>query len=218
MTLRAMKGTMAEAFLYNNITISGLPGSGSTTLLNELREHPVFKFHGWTGFSGGEYMREYAQQKGILDAEGKLHHSANAYPDDFDREVDLSMREKLGTQAHWILESWLSGFVSQGVPKVLKVLIMCSNTAVRVDRIVNRDSVTADEALNNMNYRYKTNLAKWRRMYKNEWIEWVVKPGTMSATAPIDFWHPNLYDIVIDTYSTNKTETLDIVLHAIHSN
>lgn len=208
---------MATEFLYRNITISGLPGSGSTTLLNALRENHTMKFYGWTGFSGGEYMREYAQQKGLLDAAGKLHHSANAYPDDFDREVDLSMRTKLGAESNWILESWLSGFVSQGVPHVLKVLVMCSNTAVRVDRIVNRDSVTPEEALENMNFRYKTNQAKWRRMYAPEWNEWVVKAGTMKATDPIDFWHPNLYDIVIDTYSTNKTETLDIVLNAIQN-
>lgn len=208
---------MAGKFSYKNITISGLPGSGSTTLLNALREHPDLQFTGWTGFSGGQYMREYAQQKGLLDADGNLHHSANAYSEDFDREVDLSMRKKLQEEEHWILESWLSGFVAQGVPKVLKVLVMCSNTAVRVDRIVNRDAVTAEEALENMNYRHRTNLAKWRRMYKKEWEEWVVKPGTMQSTDPIDFWQPNLYDIVIDTYSTNKTETLDIVLNAISS-
>lgn len=206
---------MEDIFLYNNITISGLPGSGSTTLLNALREHHALKFHNWTGFSGGEYMREYAVEKGLMDAEGQLHHSANAYPEDFDREVDLSMRKRLSEQKNWILESWLSGFVAQGVPKVLKILVMCSNTAVRVDRIVNRDHVSAEKALENMNYRHKTNLAKWRKMYKNEWYEWVVKPGTMQESDPIDFWHPNLYDIVIDTYSTNQLETLEIVLHAI---
>lgn len=206
---------MDQQFLYNNITISGLPGSGSTTLLNELRNHPVMSMHHWAGFSGGEYMRNYAEQKGLLDSKGKLHHTANAYPDDFDREVDLSMRAKLRDEEHWILESWLSGFVAQGVPDVLKVLVMCSNTAVRVDRIVNRDQVTAEEALNNMNQRYQTNMAKWRRMYKPEWEQWVVAAGTRSATDPIDFWHQDLYDIVVDTYSTNKTETLDIVLNAI---
>lgn len=200
---------------YNNITISGLPGSGSTTLLNALRNHPALKFDNWSGFSGGEYMREYAMKKGLLDAEGQLHHTANAYPEDFDREVDMSMRTRLETEHHWILESWLSGFFAQKVEGVLKILMMCSNTAVRVDRIVNRDQVTADEALENMNRRYRTNSAKWRKMYKNEWQEWVVGSGLATERDPIDFWHPDLYDIVIDTYSTNQVEAVDLVLNAI---
>lgn len=200
---------------YNNITISGLPGSGSTTLLNALRENPVLKFEGWSGFSGGEFMRAYAMERGLLDAQGKLHHTAAAYSENFDREVDLGMRERLQKDKNWILESWLSGFMAQGVPKTCKILMVCSNTAVKVDRIVNRDQVTAEGALDNMNHRYKTNMSKWRRMYAKEWNEWVVEKGKATAEDPIDFWRPNLYDIVIDTYSTNQIESLDIVLHAI---
>lgn len=200
---------------YNNITISGLPGSGSTTLLNALRENSTLKFEGWTGFSGGEFMRSYAAEKGLLDAQGKLHHTAAAYSEDFDREVDMGMRQRLQKEQHWILESWLSGFMAQGIPGACKILMVCSNTAVKVDRIVNRDAVTAEGALENMNHRYKTNMAKWRRMYAKEWHEWVVEQGKATEEDPIDFWRPNLYDIVIDTYSTNQTESLDIVLHAI---
>lgn len=198
-----------------NITISGLPGSGSTTLLNILREHPHLKFEGWTGFSGGEFMRNYAIEKGLLKEDGKLHHSADAYSEDFDREVDMGMREKLGTEGHWVIESWLSGFLAQNVPGVFKILMKCSNTAVRVDRIVNRDTVSPDAALENMNRRYKTNVTKWRRMYVKEWNDWVVAKGKAKSGDPIDFWQPNLYDIVIDTYSTNQQETLDLVLNAI---
>lgn len=200
-----------------NITISGLPGSGSTTLLNILREHPHLKFEGWTGFSGGQFMRNYAIEKGLLNEKGELHHSADAYSEDFDREVDMGMREKLGIEKHWIIESWLSGFLAQGIPGVFKILMKCSNTAVRVDRIVNRDTVSPDEALENMNRRYKTNVTKWRHMYTKEWQEWVIATGKAKTGDPIDFWQPNLYDIVIDTYSTNQKETLDLVLHAIET-
>lgn len=198
-----------------NITISGLPGSGSTTLLNMLREHPHLKFEGWAGFSGGEFMRNYAIEKGLLKEEGGLHHSAEAYSEDFDREVDMGMREKLGIEENWIIESWLSGFLAQGVPGVFKILVKCSNTAVRVDRIVNRDTVSPEAALENMNRRYKANLAKWRKMYAKEWQDWVIDEGKAKTGDAIDFWQPNLYDIVIDTYSTNQQETLDLVLNAI---
>lgn len=198
---------------YKNITISGMPGCGSTTLLNKLREE--LKFHGWKGFSGGEFMRAYAEEKGLFDHKAGVHHDSRHYEDDFDRKVDFGMREKLEQQEKWILESWLSGFLAQGVSGVLKVLMVCSDDAVRIDRIVNRDGVTADAAKQNMHDRYTANLSKWSRLYANEWKEWVVGANKVTPDQPIDFWLPDLYDCVIDTYSTNQVQALEIVLNAI---
>ncbi len=209
--------TAAPHFVYKNITISGLPGSGSTTLLKGLRENQMMKFHQWSGFSGGEFMRAYAEEKGLFQEKGKLHHDASHYEDEFDKKVDFGMREKLENEHHWILESWLSGFMAQKVPGTLKVLMVCSNKAVKIDRIVNRDSVTPDEALENMNKRYKANLEKWQRMYAEQWKEWVVATGTAKQSDPIDFWREDLYDLVIDTYSNNQQESLELVINAITS-
>lgn len=204
---------MSSKYKYNNITISGLPGSGSTTLLRMLKEE--LQFDGWKGFSGGEFMRAYAEEKGLFDGSKKLHHSAAHYEDDFDRQVDMGMRAKLSKGNKWILESWLSGFLAQGVKDTLKVLTFCSDDAVRIDRIVNRDEVSVTEAKKHIHQRYTENFAKWKRMYESEWNDWVVDAGTMTQDDPIDFWHPDLYDIVIDTYSTNQQETLKTVLNAI---
>ncbi len=198
---------------YHNVTISGLPGCGSTTLLRLLKES--LQFEGWKGFSGGEFMRAYAAEKGLFDDNNALHHDATVYTDDFDRQVDMGMRQKLHDEKGWILESWLSGFLGQGVDHVLKVLLVCSDDAVRIDRIVNRDKVTVTEAKQHLQDRYDKNLAKWSRMYAQEWHDWVVVPGTVEADAPIDFWTPPLYDVVIDTYSTNQQQTLETVLNAL---
>lgn len=201
---------------YHNITISGLPGCGSTTLLRSLKEH--LKFEGWTGFSGGEFMRAYAAEQGLInEADGKLHHAATAYGDDFDREVDYGMRSRLSEGQGWILESWISGFFAQGVPDVLKVLLICSDDAVRVDRIMNRDEVSADEAKKHIVERTTQNVGKWRRMYSKEWADWVVASGKATAQDEIDFWRPELYDVVIDTYSTNKQDALEAVLTALYA-
>lgn len=200
---------------YKNVTISGLPGSGSTTLLGKLKEE--LQFDGWKGFSGGEFMREYAKEKGLFKENEGLHHSAAHYEDDFDRKVDYGMREKLESEEKWILESWLSGFLGQGVPKVLKVLMICSDEAVKIDRVVNRDNVTVQEAKDNMHTRYLQNLTKWQRLYANEWKEWVVDRGVLSADEPIDFWNPKLYDLVIDTYSYNKEDSLKMVLEKLQT-
>lgn len=200
-------------YQYRNVTISGLPGGGSTTLLNELRE--ALKYDGWTGFSGGEFMRAYALEKGLFKEQSGLHHDASHYEDDFDRQIDFGMRTKLEKHHQQIIESWLSGFFAQGVSGVLKVLVYCSDDAVRIDRIVNRDQVTVVEAKKNMHERYHANLTKWTRLYGDQWREWVVGRGLAQDTDPIDFWQPNLYDIVIDTYSTNQQQGLRIVMDAL---
>jgi len=128
---------------------------------------------------------------------------------------DILQADKLKHESGWILESWLSGFMAQGVEGTLKILMSCSDKAVKVDRIVNRDFVTPEEAIKNMHDRYVGNLSKWSRMYKNEWNEWVVKSGKLKQSDPIDFWRSELYDLVIDTYSANQQEVLKIVLDAI---
>lgn len=198
---------------YRNITVSGLPGSGSTTLLKNLKE--TLQFDGWKGFSGGEFMRSYALEKGLFQEQGSLHHDASHYEDDFDRKIDMGMRDKLESEEHWILESWLSGFLGQQVPGVLKVLLYCSDDAIKIDRVVNRDDVSVAVAKDNMHNRYKSNYEKWSRMYASEWQKWVITPGTRPGDAPIDFWHPDLYDVHIDTYSQNKDQTLHFVLEAL---
>jgi cytidylate kinase len=205
-----------HSFAYTNITISGLPGCGSTTLLKGLKE--ALQFDGWKGFSGGEFMREYAKEKGLFDANSGHHHDASHYEDDFDRKIDMGMREKLASEQKWIIESWLSGFLGQQVPGVLKILMVCSDDAVRVDRIVNRDKVSVADAKANMAQRLDTNSAKWSRMYAPEWQQWVVAPGTCQAEMAIDFWSPDLYDLVIDTYSINQEQSLQKVLDAISPN
>lgn len=213
--LLEIMSTPLHSSRYKNITISGLPGAGSTTLLKLLKEE--LQFDGWKGFNGGEFMRAYAEEKGLFKATASEHHSAAHYEDDFDRQVDFGMREKLEQEEKWILEAWLSGFFAQQVSGTLKVLMKCSDDAVRIDRIVNRDSITVDEAKAHLHQRYVDNVTKWRRMYDNEWHRWVVETNTLSTEQPIDFWHEDLYDVVIDTYNHNQEQSLQIVLDAIQN-
>lgn len=208
---------MSQKYRYHNITISGLPGCGSTTMLGMLREELGNGGGKWTGFSGGEFMRDYAIVQGLFKENTGLHHDATVYPPDFDRQVDLGMRERLQKGKHQIFEAWLSGFMAQGVEGTLKVLMICSDEAVRVDRIVNRDNVSPQQAIENMRVRYEKNTKKWREMYAKEWNEWVVQKGVISADKPIDFWNPKLYDLTIDTYKLSREQSLQTVLDAIQA-
>ena len=195
---------------YKNITISGLPGAGSTTLGKHLAKHLNFHYH-----SGGDFMRQYAIDNGYFDPNQSVHHSATAYPDDFDRKVDYEMRDSLFNKQSYVYESWLSGFLAQGAPDVLKILVYCSDDGVRVDRIANRDDISIIEAKEHIFAREQKNLEKWIKMYTPEWNEWVVGKNTLPASEPIFFWRSELYDLAIDTYRLGKEETLEKALEMI---
>ncbi len=188
---------------FTNVTISGLPGAGATTLGKSMASEL-----GWRYFGGGDFMRAHAIEKGLFDPVKGLHHDASAYDDDFDRQVDFGMRRKVSESTHNVLESWLSGFMVLGKPGVLKVLVTCSDDSVRIDRIVNRDEVSVAEAKAHIFAREHKNLTKWQRMYAREWQEWVVKPGLMKPEEAINFWDERLYNLVIDTYSSSKEQAL----------
>ncbi len=192
---------------YRNVTISGLPGAGSTTLGKLLA-----KELGWDFYSGGDFMRKYAIENGYFDPKNSTHHAATVYPDDFDRKVDYGLREKLQKESGRVYESWLSGFLAQNVEGVMKVLVYCSEDAIRVDRIANRDGVTIPEAKEHIFGREKENLGKWQRMYRKEWEEWVVGKGTVPQGEPIYFWRPELYDLAIDTFKMSSEEALQVVV------
>lgn len=198
---------MKKGLRYKNITISGLPAAGSSTLGKALA-----KVLGWQYFSGGDFMRVYAIEKGYFDKDNHFHHDATVYGDDFDKKVDFGMRETLEKKSGKILDAWLSGFMAQGVDKVLKILVFCSQDAVRVDRLVNRDRVTVEKAKDHIFTRQSKNVTKWQRVYNKEWQKWVVKKGVIPKEKEIWFWYPQLYDLAIDTYKYSKEETLKLAL------
>lgn len=188
---------------FKNITISGLPGAGSSTLGKGLGKELNWKY-----FSGGDFMRRYAIEKGLFDKNCQLHHKATVYGDDFDRKVDFGMRESFEKETKKIYDAWLAGFVAQGVKGVLKVLLYCSSDEVRVDRIVNRDKISVEEAKKHIFEREEQNIQKWTRMYAKEWQEWVGK-------GPVNFYNPKLYDLTIDTYANDRDKTLKLVMEKL---
>jgi predicted cytidylate kinase len=185
-----------DKFNYRNITISGGVGSGTTTLSKLLKEK--LEKSGWKFFNGGEFMRDYAIKNKLFDPKNQLHHEATVYSDDFDKKIDFGMKDRLQKENNLVLESWLSGFMAQGVEGVLKILLVCSDDAIRVDRVVNRDNSSVDAAKTHIFEREEKNFAKWKRLYGDH-----------------NFWDPKLYDLVIDTYKFSREETLGIVLYKL---
>ena len=181
---------------YASVAISGRPGAGRSTLLKNLR--PFVEPLGWEVFSGGDWARQFAIKSGKHNPKDPKHHLATDYSDDVDHQIDAAMRKKLSDpDVHVAVESWIAGWNMRGIKHVLKVLLMCDD-ALRIDRVVNRDNISVNEAKKHLFFREETNINKWKRMY-----------------GVTDFWDPKYYDLIINTYSHGPRETLDLVLQAL---
>lgn len=181
---------------YSSVAISGRPGAGRSTLLKNLRQYlePL----NWEFFSGGDWSRQFSIAAGRQDPSDLKHHFATDYGDEVDHQIDAAMREKISDPTvHIAIESWIAGWNARGLPHVLKVLLMCDD-ALRIDRIVNRDNITVEEAKQHIHQREEANIGKWKRMYGVD-----------------DFWEPKHYDLAINTYSHGPKETLNLVLQAL---
>ncbi|MFC1647002.1 AAA family ATPase [Patescibacteria group bacterium] len=174
---------------YKNITISGKIATGTSTLAKSLK-----KTLGWKYLNAGDMQRAYDREHGIKEnAQG-----ATQRPDDHEREIESYAKKMLTTKSNQIYEGWLSGFVARDLPEVFRVLVICSSEDIRVDRVVNREKVTVDEAIKNIKNREEENISKWKKVYGD-----------------YDFWDPKYYNLVIDTYSSGPMETIGKVLDKI---
>ncbi len=171
---------------YRNITVSGLVCTGTSTLSHLLSEKL-----GWERSSTGEMFREYSKQHRLPIEQTSLR------PDSITLEIDGMVKNKLRNENNLIMEGWLTGFLARGVPGVFKILLVCDK-ALRIDRLVNRDNMTVEEAKEHLETREAENFKKWKRIYKTE-----------------DFWEPSKYDLVIDTYENSKEQTFQKTLEAI---
>jgi len=172
---------------WRNITVSGRAASGATTVSRSLAG-----ILGWKLINGGELYREYVKERGIpLE-------NTTAVSDEYHIELDNFIKAKLKNEKNLIIESWLSGFDARGIGGVFKVFITCSDDSVRIDRLVNREKMTIEEAKEHLRKREEENLRKWEKLYKTR-----------------NFWDSNNYDMVINTYKNGPTETLNLVLQAI---
>lgn len=184
---------------YRNVTVSGRICTGTTTLAKHLQQAL-----GWKAVSGGKelYWDKLRKELGLSEEQTELR------PDKIDLEIDSMIKQKLKEENHLILETHLAGFDAQGIPGVLKILLVCEDAsghdqvAIRIDRMVNRNGTTVEEAKVHLEEREKKDLEKWRRIYG----------GNDSNWSP---YNPSYFDLVINTFNHNQEETLELALKAL---
>lgn len=180
------------------ITVSGRIGSGSTTLAKKLASH-----FGWKHVEGGEIFWEAVRSKLGLDPK-----DTNLRPDQEDQLFDSQLKKTLREDKHIVLETKLAGFNAQGVDGIFKILVVCNDRIgedqpqIRIDRLVNREGVSVEEAKAEVREREINDLEKWRRIYANNDPKWM-------------YYDPKYYDLVVNTYEHNQDETFKLALEAI---
>lgn len=179
-----------------NITISGRIGSGATTLAQKLSDTLR-----WNMLDGGKLFRKINADLGMSITD------SNKRPDNFDLEYEERVKKMLREQSHHIIQSHLAGYDAQGIEGVFKILLVCEDergddkTDIRIDRLMNRDNVTVEEAKHEVKEREQQHLTKFRRLYASNDSNWV-------------YWDKKYYDLVINTFDHNKEQTLQLALEA----
>lgn len=181
------------------ITISGRIASGSTTLAKRLANKLE-----WRHVEGGDIFWERVRAK--LDLDSKDTHKR---PDNEDQIFDQELKKMLKEEKDLVLETKLAGFNAQDIAGVFKVLVVCQdskgadNLGIRIDRFINREESSIENAKQEVIEREKNDIEKWRRIYANDDQNWV-------------YWDEKYYDLVVNTYSHNTEESLKLVLDEIH--
>ena len=179
---------MKQKLKYQNIAISGRIATGTSTLATNLGQ-----VLGWKRINVGDIQREFDRKRG----KSEFFSGSDTRSDGWERKLEAMTKKKLSQEKGLIYEAWLAGFVAKDIATVCKVLLVC-DTALCVDRLVNRDNMTVEQAKRQIESREKGNIKKWKKLYGN-----------------YDFWNPKYFDLVIDTYSSGPMETLGKVLDKI---
>jgi cytidylate kinase len=177
-----------------NITVSGRIASGATTLARQIAERLNWEF-----LEGGELFEKFFDPTTGNDKNR---------PDSFDLAYEEKVKKLLREEKQHVIQSHLAGFDAQGIKGVFKIGVVCEDEAgndkaeVRFDRLVYRKGVTVEEAKKEVLSREAGLLEKWRRLYANNDPAWV-------------YWDRQYFDLVVNTYTHNKEESLQLVLKTL---
>lgn len=180
-----------------NITVSGRIGSGATTLAKKLSEHL-----GWEMLDGGKIFRKLSEEKD-MDI-----NKTNERPDKFDLEYEDKITRMLKNEEKNIIQSHLAGYDARGIPGVFKILVITEDGSgedkmdIRIDRLMNRDGSSVEDAKVAVKQREDQHLMKFRRLYADNDPNWV-------------YWDKKYYDLVINTYKLNQEDAFTTTLSEI---
>ena len=168
------------------LTISGLPGSGTTTVAKLLSKEFELEL-----ISAGDMFREMAKVKKLqLNQFSELAENN----DEFDRLIDKNQGEEAMKRENAIIESRLSGFF---VPNAELKIWLKAPTEIRARRIAGREGIAYEEAISAMKDRERSEHKRYENYYG------------------INLDDLSIYDLVIDSSRWNERDIVAMIKVAV---
>ena len=149
------------------ITVSGKAGTGKSTIARMIADEMELRY-----FYPPSIYREMSKEKGVVLE--KLVENA-------ERETDYEIEKKTfeeGLKGNVVIDSRLSGFIMGGFAN-FKIFVTC-DTEKRIERVVERDGISKEEASERIKKRDEIDTTKYKRLYA------------------IDMEDTSIYDMVFD--------------------
>ncbi len=140
------------------ITISGHPGSGTSTLVSLICEAK-----GWSSLNGGEIFRQEAKNRGMKLSEFE---AVCANDSTVDRSLDDVLKSRmLELEGPHVIESRLCGWWAHLLELDCIRLWLTVSESVRAQRVVYREGLTLEQAISENKSRTDVDLARFEEMY-----------------------------------------------------
>jgi len=168
------------------ITVSGLPGSGTTTACTRLAGRL-----GWPHVNAGQIFRQLAAEAGVSLAEYGRRAEADGR---IDRELDARMVATARLLGRAVMEGRLTGWMAHrhALP-ALKVWFHAP-VEVRAARVGQRDRQPLAEAVAAMQERERSEATRYRAFHA------------------IDIGDLSFYDLIVDTQSHSAARAVEAIL------
>ena len=140
------------------ITISGHPGSGTSTLVNGICDH-----FNWSSLNGGQIFRDEAKRRGL-----SLSEFGDLCASDFsvDKSLDDILQEKIrDPNGPDVMESRLSGWWAYKLEIDCVRLWVDVNDEVRAQRVVEREGITLEKAIFENKKRSQKDRSRYIELY-----------------------------------------------------
>tara|TARA_B100000965_G_scaffold257365_1_gene216843 strand:- start:1868 stop:2413 length:546 start_codon:yes stop_codon:yes gene_type:complete len=143
--------------IMNKVTISGHPGSGTSTLVEGLKDN-----FGWNSINGGEIFRNEAKNRGVSLAEfGQIC----SEDESVDLQLDDILRQHISDNSINIVESRLAGWWAYKMKSDCIRIWLKVSEHERANRVTSREGISLEEAKKANAKRLMVDNERYQKMY-----------------------------------------------------
>lgn len=176
------------------ITISGIPGAGSTTAARGIAEKL-----GYDILTVGEIYKKYAEKQGISRAEihklWEIHAKNPEEEEEFHKALDEEVKNVCRQKKDIVLNGKLAAFQ---IPNADFKILLIAPLEVRARRSAARDKIPAMDAKKSIEEREMYERMEWKRIYGFDYAREI-----------------EAYDMILNTGNFDSEQTIEMIHHAL---